>query len=238
MNELFNNEKASIRASHTCFFGSFAQQNPAAFLSFNRLLNSENFDLIIELGTHDAGLSTMFALYSFLSCNPAQSDDPNEPVLYKNHTHHRRCKNFITFDYKVRDKTAIAVLKHLGGQFIQADTLNDQSRIAEIQSLIAAKELGRVLLLCDGGNKKKEFELYGSALKKGDFIMLHDWAKDEQAFESNKQNDIWHGWETRWENGQGDTEQFGIKELCEKHNVEPIYAEEFDKVAWFCGRKN
>ena len=43
--------------------------------------------------------------------------------------------------------------------------------------------------------------------------------------------------ETRWEDGIGEGQQFGIRGLCERYNIEPVYAEEFDDSVWFCGRK-
>lgn len=237
MSPLVQHEQSLIRAGHQSFFGAFAQQNPAAFLSFNRLLNAHNFDTIIELGTHDGGLSTMFALYCYLSKRIAWSINEQEPSLYKNKTHHRRPKQFVTFDNVRRDEGAIVALKHLGTLFMQQDTLFDEENIAGIRRMIDNERNGTVLLLCDGGNKKRELELYGSALKPGDFVCLHDWARDEAAFETNKRNGVWHGWESRWEDGVGEGQQFGIKDLCERYGIEQIYADEFDKVAWFVGVK-
>lgn len=224
-----------IRAAHQSFYGAFAQQNPRAFLSFNRLLNVHSFDTIIEIGTHDGGLSTMFALYCCLSEQKAISVNPNEPILYKNQTHHRSPKKFWTFDIVERDLAATKGIERLHGSFVRRDTLNDETTIEDIRQLI---EYGRsTLLLCDGGNKKKELELYGSSLKSGDFVALHDWARDEAHFESNKARDVWHGWETRWENGIGDTQQFGIKDLCDNYGIQQVYATEFDDSAWFVGCK-
>lgn len=235
MNELRQIETAQIGNAYWPFFGAFCQQNPNAFLSLNRLLNAHNFDTIIEIGTHTAGLSMFFALYALQSCNPSQSDNPNEPTLFVNNSQHRIPKKFYTFDNIVRDKTAIRIVKHLGGIFEQRDALFDQNSIEYIKGLI--KNGGSVLLLCDGGNKKKELELYGSALKTGDFVMLHDWAYDNAAFELNKRAGVWFSHETMWEDGVEEDRKFGIKDLCEKYNIQPIYREEFDKVAWVCGVK-
>jgi len=33
----------------------------------------------------------------------------------------------------------------------------------------------KTMIFCDGGNKKKEFELYSRLIKPGDHIILHDW---------------------------------------------------------------
>lgn len=237
MNPLVQQEQTLIRAGHQSFFGAFAQQNPAAFLSFNRLLNAHSFDTIIELGTHDGGLSTVFALYCYLSKHTAWSTNEQEPSLYKNKTHHRSPKQFVTFDNVRRDEEAIAALKHLGALFMQQDTLFDEENIAGIRRMIGNEKNGTVLLLCDGGNKKRELELYGSALKPGDFVCLHDWAANKTVAAENAAKGIWHSHEVMWNDGIGEGQQFGIGELCHRYGIEHIYADEFDKVAWFVGVK-
>ena len=237
MNPLLQHEQSLIRGNFTSLFGGFAQQNPSVMVSFNRLLNAHSFDTIIEIGTHTAGLSLLFALYAHLSRTPAICANSNEPSLFVNQTHHRRPKVFHTYDYVVRDESVVNTLHLLGARFHREDTLTDQSVIDSIRSLISNPRSGSVLLLCDGGNKKKELELYGESLKRGDFVMLHDWAYDEAAFDRNRREGIWFSWESRWADGTGEGQQFGIKDLCEQYGIQPVYAEEFDKVAWFCGRK-
>lgn len=247
MNPLIQHEQTLIKAGHQSLWGSFAQQNPGILVSFNRLLNAHNFDTIIELGTHDGGLSTLFALYCYLSRYKAQCV-VGEPVAYKNQTHHRKPKSFVTYDIVRRDATAIAAIHHLEGRFVQADTLDDILTIDDIRSSIEDPASGTVLLLCDGGNKKRELELYGGSLKPGDFVCLHDWAYDRAAAAENARQGIWHAHETMWED-QADPEyetfqypligryRYGIKDLCERYGIEPIYRDEFDKVAWFVGVK-
>lgn len=231
---LLNNEQQQIQRFHWSFFGCFMQQTPEAVLSLNRLLNQHNFDTIIELGTHDGGLSSLFALYCWGSRRHAHASHQGEPSLYKNSTHHKSPKIFYTFDIFERDVPRLEMLKAMGAVFKKIDFLEDPKNIEYVRSLI--KDGDKVLLLCDGGNKKKEFELYAPSLKPGDFIMAHDWAKDQAAFEKNKTAGIWYGWETKWEDGVGD-QDFGLKAVCEKNNIEQVYAEEFDKAVWFCGRK-
>jgi len=237
MNPLAQHEQSLIRGSFLSLFGGFAQQNPRALISFNRLLNAHNFDTIIECGTHTGGLSLLFAFYCYMSRRPAVCDNPNEPSLFVNRTHHRSPKSFYTYDIVVRDQTAAAVIEELGGVFEQRDTLTDQTSIDHIKEIVSNPASGTVLFLCDGGNKKREMELYSPALKPGDFIMCHDWAYDQEAFEKNKREGIWGSWETRWRDGEGPGEQFGIKDICEKNGVEQVYAEEFNEAVWFCGGK-
>jgi cephalosporin hydroxylase len=233
--ELKNLEQQFVQNSHWPFFGCFMQQTPNAVLSLNRLLNAHNFDCIIELGTHDGGLSSLFALYCLGSQMPASAESPSEPSLYKNQTHHKRPKKFYTFDNELRDIPRLNLLIQMGSVFKQVDFLNDANIIAEIRQIIATS--GSVLLLCDGGNKKKEIELYSPALKRGDFVMTHDFMKDETSAQKIREAGIWQPWETRWENGIGPNQQFGIKEACVANGIERVYAEEFDSSVWFCGVK-
>lgn len=71
-----------------------------------------------------------------------------------------------------------------------ADIL-DPNTIFEIKSLIEFG--GKVLFLCDGGDKETEFKLYSKFLKHGDVIMLHDYEHNEQEYQEIK-NKI--GWTT------------------------------------------
>ena len=235
MNELLDIEKKCIQNMCVPIFGTLAQQNPEAILSINRLLNAQNFTNIIEFGTHNGGLSIWLALYCMMSNIPAACEDKNEPTLYINQTHHKQPKKFATFDITVRDINTIMVLKKMGATFEQLDLLNDEKSISYIKSLINSN--GKTLVLADNGNKLKEMEIYCPSLKSGDIIMCHDWAFDKDEFSYNKAKNIWFGWETRWENGNGIENQFGVKDICIKNNIKQIYSEEFDDCAWFCGIK-
>jgi hypothetical protein len=226
MSTLKEFEQNAIKMSHWSFFGCYMQQTPNAVLSLNRLLNAYNFDTIIELGTHDGGLSSLFALYCYGSQNMAYSNVPNEPSLYKNNTHNKKPKKFYTFDYVSRDIPRINFLKSIGTEFKEIDFLNNEENIKYIQDII--KNGGATLVLCDGGNKPKEFSLFSPSLKQGDVIMAHDWAFDKNAFSEIQKRGIWYGLETEWEQ---------IKESCFKNNIKQICADEFDDSVWFCGLK-
>ena len=233
---LANAEQCAIQNSHVSFFGCFAQQNPQAFVSLNRLLLAHDFSTIIELGTHDSGVATLFALYCLGSKMPATADDPREPSLYKNATHHKRPKEFYTFDNVRRDIPRLQLLTNMGANVLTRDTLTDEATIAYVRRLI--QRPGTTLLLCDGGNKRREVELYAPALKPGDFIMVHDWAKDAAAMASLRERGIWQSWESWWDVGPSDAvPPEGIMKDCVLNGVKQVYAEEFDDVAWFCARK-
>jgi hypothetical protein len=50
---------------------------------------------------------------------------------------------------------------------------------------------GRVLLLCDNGNKPREVNTFAKYLKSGDVIMAHDYADDVESFRANQVNNYW-----------------------------------------------
>ena len=218
-----------VKNMHWPFFGSFMQQTPNAVLSINRLLNDNNFRRIIEIGTHDAGLSIFLALYCNLSKRLPQL---NSSVGYKARTTMKTPRDFFTFDVVMRDESMTDLVQRLGGHAIIQDVF-DPLCISGVGSLI--KKEGQSLLICDGGNKKREFEVYSPILKQGDIIMAHDYARDATSFEKVKNRGIWHGWETKWEGEpSGD---FGLKDVCEANHIEQIHADEFDDSVWFVGVK-
>lgn len=205
------------------------QQTPNAVLSINRLLNSNNFKRIIEIGTFDAGLSTFLALYCFLS---RQMPNENTQVSYKIRTSARQPRDFYTFDIAIKDESMTKFVQQIGGKTIIQNVFEEPC-VSGLKCIIATE--GQTLLICDGGCKKKEIDVYGSALKKGDIVLVHDYSKDDETYENIQKRGIWHAWETKWESKTPDDN--GIKDICEKHKIKQIHADEFDDSVWFCGQK-
>ena len=104
------------------------------------------FDTIIEIGA-DAGGFTLLLNHQKKDATQLISYEIAESKISKNIN---------------RDKIDIRI----------ADCFED-STIQEIQDKILSG--GRTLLLCDGGCKAKEFEIYAPFLKTGDVIMCHDY---------------------------------------------------------------
>jgi predicted O-methyltransferase YrrM len=80
---------------------------------------------------------------------------------------------------------------------------------------------GRVLLLCDNGNKPKEVKLFTPFLKKDDVIMAHDYHLNKNKFNENKH--IWRHFEI----SEKDMNYKSLK------SYEPYY-NLFKKVFWGC----
>lgn len=87
------------------------------------------------------------------------------------------------------------------------------------------QEDGQVVVLCDGGNKKMEFNLLSKYLKINDFIMAHDYCESEEIFENEIKDKIWNWCEL--------TEK-DIQECSFEHNLKPFNQENFSNCVWVC----
>lgn len=206
---------------HHPFYGCFAQQKPEAFVAINDLLNTYNFDIILEIGAHDFGLSTFFALYCYNSKYLQNSEVP-DACGYKNSTHHKIPKTFITYDIHMRDEGACHLIKMLGGIFVQKDIFDDLDHLNQI-----INKCNRALILCDGGNKIKEFNTFAPILKTGDILMAHDYMEDEK-FKKETFEKKWNSCEIMYKD---------IKNSVENNDLHLIYPEVFNPVFWVCSIK-
>jgi len=95
--------------------------------------------------------------------------------------------------------------------------------VDEIRDLIHSK--GTTLVLCDGGRKVVEFNTLSNLLKPGDFIMAHDYAVDNDYFESNIKGKIWDWLEI---------DEKDIIDAINRNNLKPYMTEEFQSIVWTC----
>ena len=86
---------------------------------------------------------------------------------------------------------------------------------------------GKVLVLCDGGNKVREFNIISDFLKPGDVIMAHDYAPNRQVFENKYKNKLWNWFEIQ---------DRDIQDAVDSNNLKD-YHTEFNDVAWVCKTK-
>lgn len=173
------------------------QQVPEVLLVFEDFLKNEKFDNVIEIGTSYGGLSLF--LYE-------KSKELNFSFTTYDISESRVKKfwndNELPFNYKIED------------------CFSEKTQ-SEIISKITN---GKNLLLCDGGNKIKEFNLFSKYISVGSYIMAHDYSKDWQYYNENVKNKIWNWCEIRDENLE---ESF---EIVEKSK----YYENFSNVVWIC----
>ena len=105
--------------------------------------------------------------------------------------------------------------------FRQGDCFDDKI-IKEIEELISNG--GKTLVLCDGGHKEREFNLYSQFLKTEDVIMCHDYAHTEIEFKELQSKLNWNcAAESMFDN---------IKNSVTENNLIPFHYEMFKNVLW------
>lgn len=105
--------------------------------------------------------------------------------------------------------------------FRQGDCF-DEKIINEIKELIVNGE--KTLVLCDGGHKEREFNLYSQFLKSEDVIMCHDYAHTSEEFSVIAASLNWNcAYESRYDN---------IEAAVKLNNLEPFKYNEFKNVLW------
>lgn len=119
----------------------------------------------------------------------------------------------ITFASKEVDNSDI--------DFRQGDCFDDIV-INEIKSLIELS--GRVLVLCDGGYKEREFNLYSKFLKPEDVIMLHDYAHSDSQY---NQICLELGWQT-----EAESRFDNIQDAIKINKLTPYKYDAFKDVLW------
>lgn len=107
------------------------------------------FDTIVEIGTYNGGLSSW---------------------VYDNKT--EDC-TFVTYDIDINLRAS-----NINGKIdTRIQDCFSENAFNDIVTMI--ENGGKTLVLCDGGNKPKEFNEFSKYLKSGDHIMCHDYCKDE-----------------------------------------------------------
>ena len=166
------------------------------YLLFNKDWLSK-FDNIVEIGSYNGGLSS----YIF--------DNRKENA------------SFVSYDI---DPTINMVTNDQGRTDIdfRIGDCFEESVFNEIAELISKE--GRTLLICDGGNKTREFNDFAQYLKKGDIVILHDYADDEVEFK--EYTDYW-----QWPY-EADTLPDLISLAIKENNLEPYKYEQFKFLLW------
>ena len=188
---------------HTQYEGLIAQQHEDVFGVFKDFLADIKPARILEIGTAGGGL-TLFLRHTL----------PEVPIL---------TFDVINKDYyqKLKDNNIEVRIENIFNH-----AYNTLDKPQAIQSFI--QQEGITLVLCDGGHKVGEFNAIAPLIKKGDFIMAHDYIKDWNDFQGNFKDKVWDWCEI---------EEKHIKEVSMEQNLEHYNQENFSKVVWVCKRK-
>lgn len=176
-------------------------------LFFEKIKNSDNqIKTIIELGTCCGGFSI------FLKTHRLVSQDVDF------YTYDFTDWNLSGRDGALKDGTELFRIHNIN--FIKTDIFAEDT-VNQIKSLI--KKEGRTLVFCDGGDKKREFNLFAEFLKKGDIILAHDYIDTVENFETNFKGKIWDGQEIKEDD---------ITLACSKFNLKPFLQDELSQAVW------
>jgi cephalosporin hydroxylase len=85
------------------------------------------------------------------------------------------------------------------------------------------------IILCDGGNKIKEFNVFSDIIKSGDIIMAHDYAYNIEKFENEIKGNVWNWMEIQ---------ESDISECSKRNNLSFFMGDDFQNVAWVCKKKS
>ena len=87
------------------------------------------------------------------------------------------------------------------------------------------QEEGTTIVFCDGGHKVGEFNSIAPHIKKGDYILAHDYIDTWENYQENFKDKIWNWCEV---------EEKYIQDISVKENLEFYNKEDFGKIVWVC----
>ena len=187
------------------FMRHSAQQNFGAFRVFYDFLKEVRPTRILEIGTALGGFTESLKIM----CNELELDT-----------------NIRSYDISAKpwfpDLIAFGIDIRIENIFNFVDGTMHDEVIEYIQ------QPGITVVLCDGGNKKFEFNLISNYIKPGDFIMGHDYAETKEIFDEKINKKIWNWLELKYSD---------IKDACERNNLESYNKETFENVVWVNKRK-
>jgi tRNA A58 N-methylase Trm61 len=199
------NEKQVL--GFTSYRGFMLQQHDDYQIHFTKLLETTKPKRILEIGTGAGGL-TLFL-----------RDKLNELGL----------KETFIKSFDVNDTIFNPSEFDLTNLELSKDNLfgGGNNFVLERHDLIDPfiKSEGLTIVMCDGGNKVREFNQISPLLKSGDIIMAHDYVETSDLFESEYKNKIWNWCEIQ---------EVDIEQVCTQENLDNFMKEDFNKIVWVC----
>lgn len=186
--------------SLSAYNGFTSQQNHNVYEIFFNFLSEVKPKQILEVGTALGGF-TQFLSYS---CKVLNLNTKIISLDIHNHDWYN-------------DIREMGVEVNIENIFI-----NDYSCITEKYSNFI-KQDGLTIILCDGGNKIKEFDVLSNYMKYGDIIMAHDYAFDREYFENFINKKIWNWLEIT---------ESDIEDACKRNNLIDYKRDTFTSAVW------
>ena len=185
------------------FMGHAAQQSHNVYQIFYDFLSDIKPARILEIGTSLGGFTTFLRICCDtlgLSSTNIRSYDIHEHSWFKDIIEKNidlRVENIFSEGFKSCNQEVV--------NYVQQD--------------------GVTIVLCDGGWKIGEFNLFSKHIKTGDYILAHDYSFSRETYEEKIKNKIW--------NWCGITEE-DISQASIENNLIPYKQEVFDNAVWVC----
>lgn len=183
-----------------------AQQNYKAFEIFYNFIRDVKPKRILEIGTSLGGF-TSFLKYA---CNQLGIE----------------C-DILTFD--IYEKSWYNELSKMGIDVRIENIFSNEYQTLSQEVIDFIRLEGTTIVLCDGGDKVREFNILSDYLKKGDFILGHDYAVNKDTFEESINKKIWN-----WH----ELSESDIKNACDRNLLEDYNRTTFESVVWVCKIKS
>lgn len=133
--------------------------------------------------------------------------------------------------YDNKNPNAMVVSYDIDGSINHTNRTDIDFRIEDCFAEKSFKEIisyiqrpGKTLVVCDGGDKPKEFSIFSEYLKSGDVIIAHDYAKNPEYWKF-----VTDYWQWPYES---DTNYDSIKDAIIKNGLEPYRDDEFNFYLW------
>jgi hypothetical protein len=116
-----------------------------------------------------------------------------------------------------------------GINVIIENVFNEGYTILKEEVINFVQSPGVTIVLCDGGDKIREFNLISNFLKSGDYILAHDYAENSDVFQNEVFMKLWN-----WH----EISEHNIIEACDRNNLIDFKRDVFTKAVWVCKIKN
>jgi hypothetical protein len=170
-------------------------QLPSTLDFLKKIISENNFETILEIGTNRGGLTLWL--------------NDNKKINSK------------IYSFEIYEHIPLFKKTDLDGDLIIGNIFSENI-MQIVKNLLLDKK--QCLLLCDGGDKNTEFNLFSKFLKPNDVIMLHDYCDNEEEYKLIQQET---GWPT-----PAESDLNSISLSIRQNNLEPYYYEMGKKNLW------